>query len=61
MGLPPDADAVRETVDESINLDRVDAVGGYALQFAWSDGHSSGIYTWEYLRLACPCAECLTV
>lgn len=25
-------------------------VGRYALQFVWSDGHSTGIYTYEYLR-----------
>jgi DUF971 family protein len=25
-------------------------VGRYALQFMWSDGHSTGIYTWELLR-----------
>jgi len=25
-------------------------VGGYALQLAWSDGHSSGIYSFDYFR-----------
>lgn len=25
-------------------------VGRYALQFHWSDGHSTGIYPFEYLR-----------
>jgi DUF971 family protein len=34
-------------------------VGRYALQFNWSDGHSSGIYSWEYLRRVCQCAECV--
>lgn len=29
-------------------------VGGYALQPAWDDGHATGIYTWEYLRLISP-------
>jgi DUF971 family protein len=24
-------------------------VGTYALRFDWSDGHSTGIYTWPYL------------
>jgi|SRR5579863_689613 len=33
-------------------------VGRYALQFNWQDGHSSGIYSWEYLRRVCQCAEC---
>jgi len=34
------------------------AVGRYALQFNWLDGHSSGIYSWEYLRGLCQCREC---
>jgi DUF971 family protein len=33
-------------------------VGRYALQFNWLDGHSGGIYSWEYLRRNCQCAEC---
>lgn len=28
----------------------VTPVGRYALQFKWNDGHTSGIYSWEYLR-----------
>jgi DUF971 family protein len=27
-------------------------VGNYAVQIQWSDGHSTGIYTWETLRRA---------
>jgi DUF971 family protein len=34
------------------------AVGRYALQFNWQDGHSAGIYSWEYLRRACQCSGC---
>ena len=33
-------------------------VGRYALQFNWQDGHSAGIYSWEYLRRNCQCREC---
>jgi DUF971 family protein len=33
-------------------------VGRYALQFNWEDGHSGGIYSWEYLRRHCQCREC---
>ncbi len=33
-------------------------VGRYALQFTWQDGHSSGIYSWDYLRRNCQCREC---
>jgi DUF971 family protein len=34
------------------------AVGRYAIQFNWLDGHSGGIYSWEYLRRVCQCSEC---
>jgi DUF971 family protein len=37
---------------------RVEPVGRYALQIFWNDGHSSGIYSFQYLRELCPCAEC---
>ena len=33
-------------------------VGGYAVQFDWSDGHNSGIYPWELLLRICPCPAC---
>jgi DUF971 family protein len=36
----------------------VQPVGRYAIQFNWLDGHSGGIYSWEYLRRVCQCAEC---
>ncbi|MGC9158216.1 MAG: DUF971 domain-containing protein [Terracidiphilus sp.] len=36
----------------------VEPAGRYAIQFRWNDGHSGGIYSWEYLRSVCQCAEC---
>lgn len=36
----------------------VKPVGRYALHFAWSDGHESGIYTYTLLRDLCPCPAC---
>ena len=32
--------------------------GKYAVAFKWNDGHSAGIYSWEYLRRVCQCAAC---
>lgn len=29
-------------------------VGNYAIQPIWNDQHSTGIYTWEYLKRICP-------
>ena len=36
----------------------VEPVGRYALQFTFSDGHKTGIYTWEHLRRLCGCVAC---
>jgi DUF971 family protein len=36
----------------------VKPVGKYAISFAWNDGHQHGIFSWQYLRENCPCAEC---
>jgi len=33
-------------------------VGAYGLKIQWSDGHSTGIYTFERLLAGCPCARC---
>ena len=38
--------------------DRAELVGRYALQIFWNDGHSAGIYAFDYLRSLCPCPEC---
>jgi DUF971 family protein len=37
----------------------VTPVGKYALKFKWSDGHESGIYSWDYLRRVCQCERCV--
>jgi len=34
------------------------AVGNYAIQIEFSDGHATGIYSFDCLREMCPCAEC---
>ncbi|MGB7120664.1 MAG: DUF971 domain-containing protein, partial [Bradyrhizobium sp.] len=33
-------------------------VGNYAVQISFSDGHATGIYSYDHLRSICPCAEC---
>jgi len=33
-----------------ISIDRMELVGNYAVRVYWSDGHQSGLYTWERLR-----------
>lgn len=36
----------------------VEPVGAYAVRINWSDGHNSGIYSWEHFRRICACDEC---
>ncbi len=33
-------------------------VGHYALQIEFTDGHATGIYSYDYLRTICLCEEC---
>jgi DUF971 family protein len=37
---------------------KAEAVGKYAIKFQWNDGHELGIYSWQFLRENCPCAQC---
>ena len=48
------------TIAADIRPLSVALVGGYGLRIRWSDGHDTGIYTFEQLRGACPCDECST-
>jgi DUF971 family protein len=42
----------------STRINKVEAVGTYAIVIEWEDGHHFGIYNWHYLRKLCPCAQC---
>jgi len=33
-------------------------VGAYGIKVQWSDGHGTGIYTFERLLAQCPCPKC---
>ena len=37
-------------VPEDIHVTKADPVGRYAVRIHFSDGHSSGLYTWQLLR-----------
>jgi len=39
-----------ETVNQKVFISGIDPVGQYALRFHFSDGHSTGIYAFDYLR-----------
>ena len=34
------------------------SVGNYAIQINFSDGHNTGIYSYDQLRSICPCQAC---
>src|SRR5258706_14177787 len=36
-------------------------VGNYAIQITFTDGHSTGIFSYDHLRSICPCADCAKV
>ena len=36
--------------EKSFQLIRHQVVGGYAIQFFWGDGHSTGLYSFDLLR-----------
>ena len=35
---------------KAFDLVRIVSVGGYAIQPVWADGHSTGIYSFDYLK-----------
>lgn len=47
-------DLLRLVPKRNYGLVGLNPMGNYALQPVWEDGHSTGIYTWEYLRYICP-------
>ena len=49
---PPDAG------EAYLEIRGIEKVGNYALSFTWGDQHSTGIYTFTYLRSLCQCDQC---
>ena len=42
-----------EAISDEVQIDDLSVVGRYALYFRWSDGHETGIYSFQYLRDLC--------
>jgi DUF971 family protein len=42
-----------EVVSDELLITDLNLVGRYALNFRWSDGHETGIYSFQYLRDIC--------
>jgi len=55
---PPPGKVALPLYKEKMSAVQAEAVGHYAVRFAFSDGHATGIYSFEYLRQICPCDTC---
>ncbi len=55
----PPAPGTPATVTPDIRPLRLALVGAYGLRVYWSDGHATGIYTFEKLLEVCPCPACV--
>ena len=42
-----------EDISDDLSIQDIAIVGRYALNFRWSDGHETGIYSFRYLRQLC--------
>lgn len=46
------------SIPDTIKPLKLHSVGRYAIQFEWSDGHNTGLYSYTILRRLCECKEC---
>ena len=42
----------------TLKMNSVEEMGHYAIRILWSDGHNTGIYSFDHLRRICPCPQC---
>ena len=38
-----------QTGKENVNIENIEPVGNYAIRLIFSDGHDTGLYSWDYL------------
>ncbi|MHB8421366.1 MAG: DUF971 domain-containing protein [Leptospirales bacterium] len=48
----------RDKIPPDIRPVSVSAVGNYAVSIRFSDGHGTGLYSYDLLRKICPCPIC---
>jgi DUF971 family protein len=46
-----------DTIPDDVHPVQLGYSGNYALKIVWSDGHASGIFTWDRLRRLCEVAQ----
>lgn len=42
--------SVLQSGKKQVGIDKIEAIGNYAIRIKFDDGHDTGIYSWEYLR-----------
>src|SRR5687768_1535240 len=57
-GMLPMMPVLAQGASGPADILELSAIGRYAVNFVFGDGHSSGIYSYEYLRQICPCESC---
>jgi DUF971 family protein len=45
------------TISEDVHPLKIEIIGRYAITIHWSDGHHTGIYSFDLLRKLCPCCQ----
>jgi DUF971 family protein len=60
-GQPGWLDTNPELTADQTQLVAAGLVGQYALGLTWADGHDSGYYSWDWLRMNCPCPACCSL
>src|SRR5688572_18022606 len=40
---------VLQTGKENVNITGIEPIGNYAVRLTFSDGHDTGLYSWDYL------------
>ena len=48
-----------DQIQKNIKLQDSKPVGNYGIRFLWSDGHQTGIYSFDHLRKICRCGACV--
>lgn len=48
----------KSAILEDVKPVTIEGVGRYGIKINWSDGHNSGIFSYDYLRTLCGCEIC---
>ena len=43
--------AVLQVGKENVSIDKIEPVGNYAIKIFFSDGHDTGLYSWQYQHM----------